>query len=190
MHLKNRPIVVKQDSQPVVLTVGHSTRPLEEFIALLAAHSVSRLIDVRTVPRSHHNPQFNRDTLPVALEAVGIRHAHVAGLGGFRHTYLGSLNMGWRNVSFRGFADYMQTPEFAENLAYLIDQATRERIVLMCAEAVPWRCHRSLIADALVVHGIRAEEVISKTRLQLHTLTPFARVDGMTITYPTQIPSP
>jgi uncharacterized protein (DUF488 family) len=182
--------MVKQDSQSVVLTVGHSTRRLDEFIALLAAHSVSRLIDVRTVPRSRHNPQFNRDTLPAALEAAGIRYAHVAGLGGFRHTHPGSLNMGWRNVSFRGFADYMQTPEFAENLAGLIEQATRERIALMCAEAVPWRCHRSLIADALVVHGIRAEEIINATRLQVHTLTPFANVHGTVITYPRQVPSP
>ena len=183
-------MMVKQDSQPVVLTVGHSTRPLEEFIALLAAHSVNRLIDVRAVPRSRHNPQFDRDTLPTALEAAGVRYAHVAGLGGFRQTHPGSLNMGWRNVSFRGFADYMQTPEFADNLAGLIEQATRERIALMCAEAVPWRCHRSLIADALVVHGIRAEEIISATQLHTHTLTPFASVDGTVITYPPQVPLP
>ena len=148
----------------IVLTVGHSTRGLEEFIDLLKAHSVASLMDVRTVPRSRHNPQFNRDTLPAALEAAGIRYAHVAGLGGFRHTHPGSPNTGWRNVSFRGFADYMQTVEFAENLAGLIEQATRERVVLMCAEAVPWRCHRSLIADAMVVHGICAEEIINTTR--------------------------
>ena len=182
--------MVKQDSPPVVLTVGHSTRQLAEFIALLAAHSVSRLVDIRTVPRSRHNPQFNRDTLPTALEVAGIRYAHVAGLGGFRHTHPGSLNMGWRNVSFRGFADYMQTPEFAENLAALIEQATRERVVLMCAEAVPWRCHRSLIADALVVHGICAKEIINAVRLQLHTLTSFAKVDGTVVTYPPQAPPP
>ncbi len=189
-RLKNRKIPVKQDSQPVVLTVGHSTQPLAEFLALLAVHSVSLLIDVRTIPRSRHNPQFNRDTLPAALELAGIRYAHVAGLGGFRRTHPESLNMGWRNVSFRGYADYMQTNEFAENLASLIEQATRERIALMCAEAVPWRCHRSLIADALVVHGIRAEEIIGATRLQVHTLTPFAKVDGTVITYPRQVASP
>src|ERR1035437_2377067 len=176
--------MLKQDSRPVVLTVGHSTRPLEEVIPLLAAQSVSRLAAARPVPRSRNNPQFNRAPLPAALEAAGIRYAHVAGLGGFRHTHPGSLNMGWRNVSFRGYADYMQTPEFADNLAGLIEQAKRERIALMCAEAVPWRCHRSLIADALVVHGIRAEEIINATRLQVHTLTPFASVDGMVITYP------
>jgi uncharacterized protein (DUF488 family) len=172
------------DSAPVVLTVGHSTRPLAEFIALLKEHSVARLIDVRTVPRSRHNPQFDRETLPAALAANGIGYEHVAGLGGFRRTHPGSLNTGWRNVSFRGFADYMQTSEFAANLAGLIEEATRERIVLMCAEAVPWRCHRSLIADALMVHGIRVEEIINGTRRQVHALTPFARVSGTVITYP------
>ncbi len=179
---------MKQDSQPVVLTVGHSTRTLAEFIALLDAHSVTRLIDVRTVPRSRHNPQFNRDTFPAALGGAGIRYEHVAGLGGFRRAGPESPNLGWRNASFRGYADYMQTPEFAENLAGLIEQATQERIVLMCAEAVPWRCHRSLIADALVVHGIRGEEIINGSRRQVHTLTPFAKVEGTSITYPPQSP--
>ena len=168
----------------IVLTVGHSTHGLQEFIDLLKAHSVASLMDVRTVPRSRHNPQFNRDTLPAALEGAGIRYAHVAGLGGFRHTHPGSANRGWRNVSFRGFADYMQTAEFAENLAALIEQATREQVALMCAEAVPWRCHRSLIADALVVHGICAEEIINTTRRQAHGLTSFAKVEGTAITYP------
>jgi uncharacterized protein (DUF488 family) len=175
---------------PVVLTVGHSTRSLAEFIALLKAHSVARLIDVRTVPRSRHNPQFDRETLPAALAADGIGYEHVAGLGGFRRTHPGSLNTGWRNNSFRGYADYMQTPEFAQHLAELIARATRERIVLMCAEAVPWRCHRSLIADALVVHGLHVEEIISGTRRQVHALTSFARVSGTVITYPPDAPLP
>ena len=173
-----------QDSESVVLAVGHSTRPLAEFIALLQAHSVVRLVDVRTVPRSRHNPQFDRETLPSALAADGIGYEHAAGLGGFRRPHPGSLNTGWRNVSFRGYADYMQTPEFAANLAGLIARATRERIVLMCAEAVPWRCHRSLIADALVAHGIRVEEIVSGTHRQVHALTPFARVSGTVVTYP------
>lgn len=176
--------MMKEESYPVVLTVGHSTRPLAEFIALLKDHSVARLIDVRTVPRSRHNPQFDRDTLPSALAADGIGYEHVAGLGGFRRPHPGSLNTGWRNVSFRGYADYMQTPEFAGHLAVLIARARHERIVLMCAEAVPWRCHRSLIADALVVHGLRVEEIISGTRRQIHVLTPFASVTGTAITYP------
>jgi uncharacterized protein (DUF488 family) len=179
-----------QDAAPVVLTVGHSTRPLAEFIALLKAHSVAQLIDVRTVPRSRHNPQFDRETLPAALAADGIGYEHVAGLGGFRRTHPGSLNTGWRNNSFRGYADYMQTPEFAQHLAELIARATRERIVLMCAEAVPWRCHRSLIADALVVHGLHVEEIISGTRRQVHALTSFARVSGTVITYPPDAPLP
>ena len=177
-------ILESPDAKPVVLTVGHSTRPLPEFIALLKAHSVARLIDVRTVPRSRHNPQFDRDTLPAALAAEGIGYWHLAGLGGFRRSHPGSLNMGWRNVSFRGYADYMQTPEFARHLAELIARARHECIALMCAEAVPWRCHRSLIADALVVHGLRAEEIISGTRRQVHVLTPFARVSGTVIAYP------
>ncbi len=151
---------------------------------MLRAHSADRLIDVRTVPRSRHNPQFDRDTLPAALAAEGIGYEHVAGLGGFRRTHAGSLNTGWRNTSFRGYADYMQTPEFAKHLADLITKAKRERIVLMCAEAVPWRCHRSLIADALVVHGVRVEEIISRTRRQVHALKSFARVTGTTIIYP------
>lgn len=171
-------------SEPVALTVGHSTRPLAEFIALLKAHSVARLVDVRTVPRSRHNPQFDRDTLPAALAADGIGYEHVAGLGGFRRTHPGSLNTGWRNVSFRGYADYMQTSEFGEHLADLIARVRRERIVLMCAEAVPWRCHRSLIADALVIHGVCVAEIINKARCRVHVLTPFARVHGMVLTYP------
>ncbi|HXH62844.1 MAG TPA: DUF488 domain-containing protein [Gemmatimonadales bacterium] len=175
--------------QPVVLTLGHSTRPLAEFIALLKANAVARLIDVRTVPRSRHNPQFDRDTLPASLAAEGIGYAHVAGLGGFRRTHPGSLNTGWRNVSFRGYADYMQTDEFAKELDQLIAMARRERIALMCAEAVPWRCHRSLIADALVVHGVRVEDIIGGARRQAHALTKFARVSGTVITYPPDSPA-
>jgi uncharacterized protein (DUF488 family) len=175
--------------RPTVLTVGHSTRPLVEFIALLNAHSVTRLVDVRTVPRSRHNPQFNSDVLPSALARDGIRYEHMAGLGGFRRTHPGSPNEGWRNASFRGYADYMQTPEFAESLAALITVALGERVALMCAEAVPWRCHRSLIADALVVHGVHVDEITSATRRQVHTLTSFAKVDGLVLTYPARAPA-
>lgn len=176
--------MLKQDSKLTVLTIGHSTRSLEEFFDLLKAHSVTSLIDVRSVPRSRHNPQFNGDTLPTALELVGIRYAHATGLGGFRRASPASSNMGWRNASFRGFSDYMQTAEFAENLASLMELASHERVALMCAEAVPWRCHRSLIADALLVHGIDVNEIVSRMRLQAHALTSFAKVDGMAITYP------
>jgi hypothetical protein len=169
-----------------VLTLGHSTRPIDAFTELLRGHGVTQLIDVRTVPRSRHNPQFNQDALPASLAAVGIGYAHAAGLGGFRPTTPDSLNPGWRNLSFRGYADYMQTPDFAENLRSLMELSLSDRVALMCAEAVPWRCHRSLIADALVVHGIPTCEIVSPTRLQAHKLTPFARVSGLEITYPAE----
>ncbi|HUY04684.1 MAG TPA: DUF488 domain-containing protein, partial [Rhodocyclaceae bacterium] len=173
----------KQKLQPVVLTIGHSTRPLAVFIGLLAAHPVTRLIHVRTVLRSRHNPQFDLEILPAALEAVGIDYAHTPGLGGFRRTGPESANMGWRNASFRAYAEHVQTAEIAQNLAPVTKLAKQERAALMCAEA-PWRCHRSLIADALVVHGIRADEITSLTRCQHHVLTPFADVQGTAITYP------
>lgn len=169
---------------PVVLTIGHSTHKLAEFIGLLQAHGVRCVVDVRTVPRSRHNPQFNKTSLPRTLKKTGINYLHLPGLGGLRHAQRDSPNAGWRNAAFRGFADYMQTPEFAENVAELIRLASQGGIALMCAEAVPWRCHRSLIADALLVRGIRTEHILSTTRRQVHTLTPFAKVEGATITYP------
>ena len=153
-------------SLSLVLTIGHSTRTLEEFIGLLQAHGATRVVDVRTVPRSRHNPQFNKASLPGSLKKVGLGYVHLPGLGGLRHAKRDSLNLGWRNASFRGFADYMQTPEFEQSLEELIRLANQERIVLMCAEAVPWRCHRSLIADALLVRGIRIEDIMSLTRRQ------------------------
>ena len=167
-----------------VLTVGHSTRPIELFIELLAGHGVTQLVDVRTVPRSRHNPQFNEDALPISLAAANIGYAHASGLGGFRPTMADSANAGWHNLSFRGYADYMQTTDFAANLRSIIELARTDRVALMCAEAVPWRCHRSLIADALLVHGVAACEIVSPKRLQPHKLTPFARVRGEEITYP------
>ena len=167
-----------------VLTVGHSTRPIEAFIELLVAHGVTQLVDVRTVPRSRHNPQFNEDALPAPLAAANIGYAHASGLGGFRPTTPDSPNAGWRNLSFRGYADYMQSTDFAANLRSVIELARTDRVALMCAEAVPWRCHRSLIADALLVHGVTACEIVSPKRLQAHKLTPFARVRGEEITYP------
>ena len=164
--------------------MGHSTRSIEVFIELLAAHEVTQLVDVRTVPRSRHNPQFNAETLPGQLAGVNIGYTHAPGLGGFRRPAPDSPNAGWRNLSFRGYADYMQTADFTENLVSLIELAQRDRVALMCAEAVPWRCHRSLIADALVVHGVATCEIVSPKRLQAHTLTPFARVSGQEISYP------
>jgi len=174
---------------PLVFTVGHSTRPTEEFLALLRSHDVATLVDVRTVPRSRRNPQFNRETLPDALAGAGIGYAHEPGLGGFRRAAPDSPNRGWRNASFRGYADYMQTRDFGEHLTRLMQKAREERLALMCAEAVPWRCHRSLIADALLAHGFRVEEISGEKRSQPHKLTPFARVEGTRITYPAREPA-
>src|ERR1035438_1175318 len=179
----------KEDLSPVVLTIGHSTRTINEFIGLLQAHRAKCVVDVRTVPRSRHNPQFSKDSLPGSLKNAGVGYVHVPGLGGLRHAKRDSPNVDWRNASFRGYADYMQKPEFEQSLEELIRLDKQERIAIMCAEAVPWRCHRSLIADALLVRGIRAEDIMSPTRRQIHTLTPFAKVRGTTITYPTEASS-
>ena len=168
----------------VVFTIGHSTRPIQEFTRLLKAHDVQRVLDVRTIPQSRHNPQFNRDQLSRTLHRARIHYRHMPGLGGLRHAQRVSANTGWRNVSFRGYADYMQTSAFDESLTACIELAKRERVVLMCAEAVPWRCHRSLIADALLVRGIDAREITSGIRTRPHALTPWARVNGTQITYP------
>ncbi len=169
---------------PLILTVGHSTRSIAEFNRLLQAHGVTCVADVRTIPRSRHNPQFNSESLPAALKRGGIGYVHLAGLGGLRHTNRTSPNTGWRNASFRGFADYMQTPEFERALQELLPLAKEGQIALMCAEAVPWRCHRSLIADALLVRGVQVEHIMSPTHRQAHVLTRFAKVRGRRITYP------
>jgi uncharacterized protein (DUF488 family) len=167
----------------VIYTIGHSTRAIAEFIRLLKAHGVQRVIDVRTIPRSRHNPQFNRDQLSPALHRARLHYRHMPGLGGLRHAQRDSANTGWRNASFRGYADYMQTAPFEESLTRCIELARHERVALMCAEAVPWRCHRSLVADALLVRGIEAREITSGIRTRLHTLTPWARVKGTRLTY-------
>lgn len=168
----------------VVFTIGHSTRSIEEFIRLLKAHGVQRVIDVRTIPRSRHNPQFNRNQLSPALHRARIHYRHIPGLGGLRHAQGDSVNTGWRNASFRGYSDYMQSSTFAESLDRCIELAKHERVALMCAEAVPWRCHRSLIADALLVRGIQASEITSGIRARPHVLTSWARVNGTQVTYP------
>jgi uncharacterized protein (DUF488 family) len=173
-------------NSPLVMTIGHSTHTLEEFIRLLQGHGATCVVDVRTVPRSRHNPQFNQTSLVRSLKKAGLGYIHAPGLGGLRHAQRDSPNVGWRNASFRGYADHMQTPEFARSLEEIILLANKERIVLMCAEAVPWRCHRSLIADALVIRGIRTEDILSPTRRHVHTLTPFAKVRNTTITYPAE----
>lgn len=170
----------------VILTIGHSTRPIKEFVRLLKAHSVQRLVDIRTVPRSRHNPQYNRGQLSSALHSTRIHYRYMPGLGGFRHARPDSANIGWHNSSFRGFADYMQTSVFRTNLDDLIDLARQEKIAVMCAEAVPWRCHRSLIADALLARGLEVREITSATRTRPHSLTPWAQVNGTRVTYPAE----
>ena len=172
-----------------VYSIGHSTRPLDEFLGLLRANGVTHLVDARTIPRSRRNPQYNREALPEALRPAGIGYAHVPSLGGLRRPRRDSVNTAWRNAGFRGYADYMQTPEFAESLETLIALATREHVAVMCAEAVPWRCHRSLIADALTVRQVPVEHILDGG-LHPHRLTPWARVDGTHVTYPAQNAEP
>lgn len=169
----------------VVYTIGHSTRTQAELTALLRHYGVATLVDVRIIPRSHHNPQFNQEELARALPAAGIAYAHLPRLGGLRRGLgAASPNDGWRNASFRAYADYMQTADFAHGLEELQSLTHAGPIAIMCAEAVPWRCHRSLIADALTIRGVAVREIRSLTRTEAHKLTPFARVDGLHITYP------
>jgi uncharacterized protein (DUF488 family) len=168
----------------VVFTIGHSTRAIAAFIRVLKAHGIQRVIDVRTLPRSRHNPQFSRGRLSAALHNSRIHYRHLPGLGGLRRARPNSTNTAWRNASFRGYADYMQTSEFADSLDRCIALAKHECVVLMCAEAVPWRCHRSLIADALLARGIEVREIANAVRTRAHTLTPWARVEGTHVTYP------
>jgi uncharacterized protein (DUF488 family) len=167
-----------------ISTIGHSTRPIEEFIRILEAHNIRQLVDVRTIPRSRHNPQFDQANLPESLAGAGIAYRHMPGLGGLRRASADSINTGWRNASFRGYADYMQTDAFREELEELIALSAEQPTAIMCAETVPWRCHRSLIADALAARGIEVIEILSATEARLHAMTPFARVRGVDVTYP------
>jgi uncharacterized protein (DUF488 family) len=171
-------------SPATVFTVGHSNRERDEFRQLLKAHGVTWVLDVRKMPRSRSNPQFNIETLPSALQTAGIGYTHLPGLGGLRRPRPDSRNGGWQNRSFQAYADYMLTPDFSGSLQEVLDRARAEVVVLMCAEAVPWRCHRSLIADALVVRAIPVQHILSPTRLQPHLLRDWARVEGLQITYP------
>ena len=168
----------------LVFTVGHSTRTLDEFIGLLEANGVKVLVDIRTIPRSRRNPQFNADSLPGSLAGKGIDYLRLPGLGGLRHARRDSPNTGWRNLSFRGYADYMQTPEFALSLEELIALASQAKAAVMCAEAVPWRCHRWLVADALLVRGTAVEHIVGPGTRRPHRLTQWARVDDGRISYP------
>jgi hypothetical protein len=176
----------RKKAKTAIFTIGHSTRPLDEFVELLRSHGVKRVIDIRTIPRSRHNPQFNGDTLGPSLRAARIGYVQLKKLGGLRHAKADSKNLGWHNASFRGFADYMQTQEFEAGLERAIRLAGEKPSALMCAEAVPWRCHRSMVADALTVRGFDVEHIVSGSKPQTHKLTSFARVRGSKITYPSE----
>lgn len=175
----------KRSEHPVTIyTIGHSTHPIEEFIGILKAHAIETLVDIRTVPRSRHNPQFSQDALAQSLESNGIRYRYMKALGGLRHAKKDSPNQGWRNASFRGYADYMQTSAFQEALGALIALGRESRTAMMCAEAVPWRCHRSLVGDALLVRDITVMDIMSEAKSSPHKLTKFAQVKGTCILYP------
>ncbi len=167
-----------------IFTIGHSTRPIEDFLSLLKHFNITELVDIRTIPKSRHNPQFNGQELAHVLRNHHIGYRHQKNLGGLRHTHAGSINMAWRNASFRGYADYMQTKEFEDGIKKLIKIAHEKTVVIMCGEAVPWRCHRSLVGDALLVRGVDVEDIYSMTSSKSHVLTPWAAVQGTTITYP------
>ncbi|HZS53201.1 MAG TPA: DUF488 domain-containing protein [Bryobacteraceae bacterium] len=165
-------------------TIGHSTRSIQEFLELLREHSIGRLIDVRTVPRSRTNPQFNRETLPITLREAGIEWEHAPALGGLRRAKPDSPNTGWRNANFRGYADHMASAEFQDALDRVVETGRSENVALMCAEAVPWRCHRSLIADALLARGFEVTEIMGRGKSRPHKMTPFAEVENGRVTYP------
>lgn len=169
---------------PKVYTIGHSTRTLEELVEALHSHGVRAVADVRRFPGSRRLPWFAAENLAVALPTMELEYLPFPDLGGRRRTSADSPNTGWRNASFRGYADYMQTPEFAVALERLIKKASSRPTAIMCAEAVPWRCHRSLIADAMLVRGWEALDIYDAKKASAHKLTPFAKVEGTQITYP------
>lgn len=170
--------------EDTIYTIGHSTHPIDEFLKMLQAYEIGLLVDVRTIPKSRHNPQFNQEELARLLPEHGIDYVHLKELGGLRHTTKDSINTGWRNLSFRGYADYMQTEEFRAGIEHLMQLAQARRTAIMCSEAVPWRCHRSLIGDALLVRGVHVLDIMGEKSARPHELTPWARVEGTSITYP------
>ncbi len=173
-----------------IYTIGHSVRSFDDFVALLDAHQIDRLADIRTVPRSRRHPQFSKETLAAALEVHGIAYRHFPGLGGLRKPVKNSSNRYWRNESFRGYADYMQTEGFTKAVDDLLAFADDHRAAVMCAEAVWWRCHRALLADALVARGLDVRHILSRAPAQPHQLCEHARIDGLRITYVEDAASP
>jgi uncharacterized protein (DUF488 family) len=173
-----------------IYTIGHSTRTIEEFIKILQSYKIETVVDVRTIAASRHNPQYNEEDLHKSLRRKGLGYIHLKGLGGLRHTTKESINAAWHNASFRGYADYMQTSQFQENIKRLIGIAEEKPTVIMCAEAVPWRCHRSLIGDALLILNIAVIDIISEKVSKPHILTSFAKIHGEMITYPDRNTAP
>jgi uncharacterized protein (DUF488 family) len=172
----------------MLYTIGHSTRSIDEFIAMLNSFEIGTLTDVRTIPKSRYNPQYEQKALARALEDSSIDYVYMKALGGLRHAKKDSPNTGWRNSSFRGYADHMQSEEFEIALDELIALSKKSRTCIMCAEAVPWRCHRSLIADALTVRHVPVEHIMGEGKSSKHELTKFAQVKGKAITYPPEEP--
>lgn len=171
-----------------IWTIGHSTHPLELFLPMLQGHRISLLLDVRKIPRSRHNPQFNHDALPQSLASCAIAYRHEPALGGLRKPAPDSPNTGWQNPGFRAYADYMMTPAFEKQMESLVSLASTEKVALMCAEALPWRCHRSLVSDALAARGIDVLHIVTAVQARAHKLTPFARVEGTHLSYPGLVP--
>lgn len=167
-----------------IFTIGHSTRSIDEFIELLNSHEIRQLVDIRTIPKSRRNPQYGQDQLEQSLRKASIEYVYLKSLGGLRSKAKESVNDAWQNASFRNYADYMQTDTFVDGIDELIGLAEERVTAIMCAEAVPWRCHRRIVSDALLVRNVDSCEIISSTSERLHTLTPFAVVDGVDITYP------
>lgn len=172
---------------PTIWTVGHSTRPIDEFLKLLAAGGIELLADVRQFPGSRRHPQFGQENLAASLAAAGIAYRHFVDLGGRRHKRLpNSPNTAWRVEQFNAYADHMQSAAFQGALAELIAAAGQQPTAIMCSEALPQRCHRRLISDALVVRGWRVRHQLTPKRIEDHQLTPFARVEGTDVTYPAE----
>jgi uncharacterized protein (DUF488 family) len=183
--LKQPPLQEAHWPEGAIFTVGHSTLPIETFIALLKTYGIERLVDIRTVPRSRHNPQFDQGALRASLEDAGIRYVHLKALGGLRRSVgASSMNGAWRNPSFRGYADYMQTEEFADGMRELRDLSRDGPVAILCAEGNPHRCHRSLVCDALFARGVVARHITGRGLSKPHDPTSFARIDGRRVTYP------
>ncbi len=170
-------------TRAAVWTVGHSNRPLEEFLGILKGHWIERVIDVRRFPTSRKWPHFGAAALAESLPAAGIAYAGIPELGGRRRPRPDSPHTAWRVEGFRGYADFMDAPEFAAALARLVDLTREKRSAVMCAEALPWRCHRSLIADALLARGWRVVEILSEREARDRRFPDFARVEGERVIY-------